>query len=88
MKKSTFSRASPHRKPKVTEEWVKDYNYERPHDSLVGLSPLSGKMDSKPRLMQALFLPAFPHPTATPVQYQEKILLLKCTENGELTVFH
>lgn len=35
--------------------------------------------------MPALFLPAFPHPTTTAVKYQEKILLLKCTENGELT---
>lgn len=43
-------------------------------------------MDSKPKLRQALFLPAFPHPATTAVKYQEKILLLKCTENGELTV--
>ena len=35
--------------------------------------------------MPALFLPAFPHPTTTAVKYQEKILLLKRTENGELT---
>lgn len=27
----------------VTEEWVKDYNYERPHDSLRGLSPVMWK---------------------------------------------
>ena len=35
--------------------------------------------------MPALFLPTFPHPTTTAVKYQEKILLLKCTENGEST---
>ncbi|WP_082498316.1 integrase core domain-containing protein [Chryseobacterium sp. Leaf180] len=24
----------------ITEEWIKDYNYERPHDSLNGLAPV------------------------------------------------
>jgi len=42
-------------------------------------------MDSKPRLRPALFLLTFLHPTTTAVKNQEKILLLKCTENGELT---
>lgn len=28
---------------RVTEEWVKDYNYERPYDSLGGLSPVMWK---------------------------------------------
>ena len=42
-------------------------------------------MDSKQKLRPALFLPAFPHPTTTAVKYQEKILLLKRTENGEST---
>ena len=44
-----------------------------------------GKIDRKHRLMPALFLPAFPHPTTTAVKYQEKILLVKPTENGEST---
>lgn len=71
----------------VTNEWVHDYNHHRPHDALGGLSPVMWKSGQ-----QATKLPlAVPDHFSTlndnnNNNLSKKILLLKRTENGELTV--
>lgn len=50
----------------VTEDWVKDYNYERPHESLGGLSPVMWKNGQQAQPGPAPFLTAFPHLITTP----------------------
>ena len=39
----------------VTEEWVRDYNYERPHDSLGGLSPVMWKNGQQAKAKASTF---------------------------------
>ncbi|AZI23473.1 transposase [Chryseobacterium taklimakanense] len=40
---------------RVTEEWVKDYNYDRPDDSLGGLSPVMWKNGQKAQANASTF---------------------------------
>ena len=44
----------------VTQEWVKDYNHERPHDSLGGLSPVMWKSGQQANARASAFPDHFP----------------------------
>lgn len=41
----------------ITEQWVYDYNYHRPHDALGGLSPMMWKCGQQPHTQKASAVP-------------------------------
>lgn len=45
----------------VSEEWVNDYNHNRPHDALGGLSPMMWKCGQQRHALPTLFLTTLPH---------------------------
>lgn len=71
----------------ITDEFIKDYNKERPHDSLGGLSPLMWKNGQKAQAAAHSFPDLFSTSDNNSSEISKKILLLKCTENGELKLF-